>query len=178
MWMCKHCNRSFAFTEISEKANHSRWCSSNPKRNDWNKTQKAISQWGSYKEFTVSCARCDCAFTVREREKLFPSKKTYYCSRSCANNRQDWWDENATGYRTIAFRDSKPECGLCGITETYLLVVHHIDGNRDNNLRENLKVLCFNCHARHHLAEVDGTWRYRSSALTPAEKLELFGVIV
>jgi hypothetical protein len=35
MWKCKHCGREFNFTTVSEKANHSRWCEKNPKREDY-----------------------------------------------------------------------------------------------------------------------------------------------
>lgn len=171
MWTCKHCHHQFQFTAISEKANHSRWCKSNPRRNDWNKTQGSVNQYGETKTFSVVCKTCCVPFTVEEREKLHPQRDAYYCSRSCANNRQEWWNENATQYRTIAFQNMEPKCSMCDTQETYLLVVHHIDGDRENNSIENLKVLCYNCHARHHLVEVNGEWRYRTNALTPPEKL-------
>lgn len=35
MWACKHCNKFFDFENPSEKANHSRWCKSNPKRSEY-----------------------------------------------------------------------------------------------------------------------------------------------
>jgi hypothetical protein len=35
MWCCKHCNNNFEFKSSSEKANHSRWCDSNPKKKDY-----------------------------------------------------------------------------------------------------------------------------------------------
>jgi len=31
-WICKHCSKSFNLDKPSQKANHSRWCESNPKR--------------------------------------------------------------------------------------------------------------------------------------------------
>ena len=34
MWKCKHCQKFFEF-QRSEKANHSRWCLNNPKRNSY-----------------------------------------------------------------------------------------------------------------------------------------------
>lgn len=36
MWKCKHCNKEFEELSASEKANHSRWCDFNPKRNFYN----------------------------------------------------------------------------------------------------------------------------------------------
>jgi predicted RNase H-related nuclease YkuK (DUF458 family) len=35
MWTCKYCTKEFEYISISEKANHSRWCTLNPKRNSY-----------------------------------------------------------------------------------------------------------------------------------------------
>ena len=35
MWCCRHCNNNFENFSQSAKANHSRWCDSNPKRNTY-----------------------------------------------------------------------------------------------------------------------------------------------
>lgn len=40
-------------------------------------------------------------------------------------------------------------CVHCGSTEN--LNVHHIDQNHDNNLLDNLLVLCAKCHKKEHL---------------------------
>ena len=53
MWTCKHCKQDFEFSNLSDKANHSRWCNDNPKRNNWNKKQSAINKYGDYKEYKV-----------------------------------------------------------------------------------------------------------------------------
>jgi hypothetical protein len=42
-------------------------------------------------------------------------------------------------------------CIDCGETRKFMLIVHHIDGNRENNILENLEVLCQNCHCKRHL---------------------------
>jgi len=42
---------------------------------------------GKIKDFEVICFRCSKTFTIQEREKQFPKKEKYYCSRSCANSR-------------------------------------------------------------------------------------------
>jgi 5-methylcytosine-specific restriction endonuclease McrA len=45
-------------------------------------------------------------------------------------------------------------CQRCGYDEEpRILEVHHKDGNPDNNVLENLLVLCPNCHAIVHLYE-------------------------
>lgn len=35
MWICQHCKNSFDNLTLNGKANHSRWCRSNPKRKDY-----------------------------------------------------------------------------------------------------------------------------------------------
>ncbi len=49
---------------------------------------KAIKRYGDYKEFEVVCNKCGNIFKVTEREKLFPKKDKYFCSRSCANSKK------------------------------------------------------------------------------------------
>jgi len=148
MWSCKHCKQQFSFLTTSEKANHTRWCSSNPKRNDWNKSQGTINQYGDFKQFEVICFCCSTTFVVSERQKLHPQKDKYYCSRSCANNRQEWWNSNATNYRTIAFRHWPSKCAICGFDK--IVAIHHIDENHDNNSPTNLIPLCPNHHEMVH----------------------------
>lgn len=52
------------------------------------------------------------------------------------------------------------KCECCGLTEwqgkPLSLEIHHIDGNHKNNVRENLQILCPNCHAQTE------TWRSRN----------------
>jgi len=47
---------------------------------------RANKRYGEIKTFEVKC-RCGKEFEVQEREKLFPKKEHYNCSRSCANKR-------------------------------------------------------------------------------------------
>lgn len=49
--------------------------------------RKADEKFGEIKKFSVLCKKCGKKFEIEEREKLFPKKKDYYCSRTCANAR-------------------------------------------------------------------------------------------
>ncbi len=86
----------------------------------------------------------------------------FFCNKSCfavwknanlfiGENHARWLHgENA--YRNIMKRSGiEPICSDCGINNFKVLVVHHIDRNRKNNLIDNLKWLCFNCHHLEHL---------------------------
>ena len=53
------------------------------------------------------------------------------------------------------------KCESCGYNKHIeLLEVHHLDKNKNNNVRENLKLLCPNCHEEWHLLDKSG--RYSS----------------
>ena len=96
-----------------------------------------------------------------------------YCSNKCQNEYQRLQDvqnifdgkisglKNASNsspkikdtLRTYLLEKAKYKCELCGcdLKNPYsgqtILEIHHIDGDRTNNLKENLQVLCPNCHA-------------------------------
>ena len=53
-------------------------------------------------------------------------------------------------YLTLAFREYKHKCAMCGLEEECCLQVHHIDEDRSNPSLENLIILCANCHNRIH----------------------------
>jgi ADP-ribosylglycohydrolase/protein-tyrosine phosphatase len=55
-------------------------------------------------------------------------------------------------YRNVAF-DAYPEeqCAYCGFGIKAVLEVAHLDQNRANNAKENLAVLCPNCHKMHDI---------------------------
>ena len=55
--------------------------------------------------------------------------------------------------RRYLFEKHNNKCEKCGWGEVNLftgkvpLQIHHIDGNSENNIEENLQVLCPNCHS-------------------------------
>ena len=62
--------------------------------------------------------------------------------------------------RVLEEQDGK--CNRCGLdkwlTELLVLELEHKDGNKKNNVRENLECLCPNCHS------LTPTWRGRNNA--------------
>ncbi len=154
MWKCKHCKKEFENLEKSEKANHARWCEENPKRNSWNKSQGTINQYGEIKKYTVECFCCKNQFDVQEREKLYPQKDVYYCSRSCANSiggkakAEKHHHDGVANYTTVCWRHHEKSCIVCG--EHKIVSVHHIDENHSNNDPKNLVPLCPTHHQYVH----------------------------
>lgn len=57
---------------------------------------------------------------IRSIKKLLIRERGYYCERC----RRDLWE----GFQIV-------------------LEIHHVDGDRSNNNRDNLKLLCCNCHS-------------------------------
>lgn len=59
------------------------------------------------------------------------------------------------------FQEREYRCECCGITKwngkEIKLQVHHIDGNHNNNTRENLMILCPNCHSQ------TDNWTYKKN---------------
>ena len=159
MWNCKHCKKEFDFDTTSEKANHSRWCASNPKRNDTENLVKArerITQGklGKLMDFEVNCYNCKEDIVVNEREKQFPRKQKYFCSRNCSNSeggkaKADMLDKmGKLGYRSIAERNHKKECIVCGFDK--IVEVHHVNEIHKDNSPSNLIWLCPNHHSMYH----------------------------
>lgn len=59
-----------------------------------------------------------------------------------------------TSKRKLLLKESNYSCSMCGFSQTrsdgtVILQIDHINGDRSNNSKENLRVLCPNCHAVH-----------------------------
>ena len=161
MWKCKHCNIEYEFNN-SEKANHSKYCSKNPNLSKTKDNAKnsgfitAVKRFGLIKDFSVKCEICSCNYISQEREKLFPNKKRYFCSRKCANSiggkaKADKYHDvtnEDTSYIRIAWLYHKKECVICG--EKTVIDVHHLDLNHFNNDPKNLIPLCPTHHMYIH----------------------------
>ncbi len=113
--------------------------------------EKVDRLFGKVEEITKICCCCGNEFTFFGRIKTKTVAKKRFCSRSCANNRKEWWDGNLTKYRTIAFRFWEKKCVVCGFDK--IVAVHHLDENNKNNNPQNLVPLCINHHEMIHSDE-------------------------
>lgn len=108
------------------------------------------------------CKRCGKLLTSTQKNNI-------YCSQECANlaksdkKIQQWLNGEWNGIRgsnqlssTIReylLKESNYSCEICGwnkinpVTHKSPLEIHHKDGNCMNNSKENLQVLCPNCHS-------------------------------
>lgn len=84
-----------------------------------------------------------------------PNRPRRFCSHACANRMRhvDKTEPNKPNNfrRFWQRRGIINECEKCGYNEVKeILGLHHIDENRNNNKRENLLVVCPNCHSLIH----------------------------
>jgi hypothetical protein len=72
------------------------------------------------------------------------------------------WSDYTRAYRLKPhlIKERSNKCEVCNRTEWFdspiTLEIHHIDGDRTNNVKSNLKLICPNCHS------YTTTWRKRS----------------
>lgn len=104
-----------------------------------------------------SCEVCK-KDVYRNKLEIKRSKSSrFFCNKSCfaiwknahilLGDKNGNWKSGENAYRGIMLRNElKPICSDCGITNVKVLVVHHVDQNRKNNIISNLRWLCRNCH--------------------------------
>lgn len=108
-----------------------------------------------------TCAHCGTKFN-KAKSKVDKSKSgLVFCCRECKDTAQTYLVEiqpdhygkgdGESSYRLLALRAHGYKCQRCGYdAHKAAIVVHHKDHNRENNVLDNLEVLCSNCHAIHH----------------------------
>ena len=118
----------------------------------------------------VICENCNKEFSS------YPHRPQQFCSHQCH------WDckirkqiesgsySKATA-RTFFKKTTEYKCSSCGINEwnnkPITLQIDHIDGNTSNNLIENFRYLCPNCHSQ------TDTWSVRNMSPEGRERVKL-----
>jgi len=112
----------------------------------------------------VLCAFCGKAFQ-RRLSQLEHAKSSgiQFCSRRCKDRAQGLdggaafsamrpphYSGDGVTYRRRALRHYGSACRICRYSNERVLIVHHKDGDRNNNKLDNLEVLCPTHHAEYH----------------------------
>ena len=138
----------------------------------------------SRKTIEVKCYNCGKTIKRSPSKLKMARHGFYFCGRKCKEEAQKLEGKCpeirpahfGTGsgenhYRELMKEEMKLGCISCNETNGYLLVVHHKDGNRQNNIKSNLEVVCSNCHRKRHLYLKDGEWCFWTMKITPRELL-------
>lgn len=147
---CRVCGKKILIKKYHAKKGWGKYCSK--------KCQAKTQFNGKWLE----CGYCGKRIYRTPRDFKKSKSKKFFCSirchcswenknRRCGENAPNWISGQSV-YRRLLKRYGKTEkCNICGITDSRVLVVHHIDSNRKNNKLGNLEWLCRNCHCVVHL---------------------------
>ena len=133
---CKYCKRDF----ISKRRKNATFCS-----------RQCAQNIGL---ITLICLYCSKEFIRRNSYAQGHGAK--YCSNQCRLN--DWSQKSLTAgsagnYQRNAWKVFERRCYDCGYSKhPKIIIIHHIDGNRDNGAITNLIPVCQNCHCLRHIA--------------------------
>lgn len=121
MYQCKFCPRTFEI--IHARSAHQKWC--DPEKN-YSFSGPNNPRWGKKGNQNTNKNWDEVPF-----EKLGRDKR-----------------------RERLLKEANNSCTMCNFSQTRkdgtsILQIDHIDGNKKNNCRKNLQVLCPNCHAVH-----------------------------
>ena len=113
-----------------------------------------------------NCKRCGKevvrALTARNRRS-----RSVFCSRKCAavlnrgsvQLRSGNIGSDNKRAKVVLLSEGITACQRCGYnTFPEILELHHVDRNRNNRRRENLLILCPNCHTLDHFRARDGSF--------------------
>ena len=162
---CKECSEKFE-AEIREiNRGNAKFCSRSCAASYGNRKRKK-------ERVEVNCAYC--GKPLKKLESRIQNSKTgiFFCCREHKDKGQriesgiediqpDHFGNGEKSYRGKALREQKSphHCSKCEKSlPKPILEVHHIDGDRENNSLENLKVLCPTCHRLEHYQEKTGRW--------------------
>lgn len=151
--VCLNCKNKFSVLTKHVKSGGGKFCS-----------QKCASRYNANKhiQHNVICAYCNKSFH-RKPSKLKSKSGLYFCCKNHKHKAQKisagftelhppHYGKIENDYRKLAFDNYSHKCNRCPYDKRKdVLVVHHIDHNRQNNALENLEILCRNCHHEHHL---------------------------
>jgi hypothetical protein len=129
----------------------------------------------------VNCAWC--GNTIEKQSSKLGNSKSglYFCNRECKDNAQRIGGireimpshyGTSRSYKNLIKETESPKCISCPENKRYLLCVHHIDGNHENDEISNIEIVCWNCHVKRHLKFVDGEWIYSPHELTSRHFLD------
>jgi hypothetical protein len=166
--LCLNCEQPFQATASEVNRGNAKYCT---KKCSYESIKKQkIEKFALINKTNVECAYCKEMFYLSESKKKNSKSGLYFCSRQHKDISQriggikeiqpPHYGLMNTDYRALAFRTKEQKCERCKYTKIpEVLHVHHKDRNRNNNIIENLEVLCPTCHEEDHFTNKDGRWK-------------------
>lgn len=147
---CPHCGKDFRHYSYDRQIYCSKEC-----------------YYNSIRESRIKLACCVCNKDITTTRYQRDRNKNYYCNRLCYDNRRKEGSitlKRGSKYYTDLINSSS--CN-CGVSEPYLLQIHHINGNDKDHTPGNIEIVCGNCHIKRHLKiNSKGQWVYHPASLT------------
>lgn len=142
-------------------------------------------QWKAFRRRIVrKCTICKKIIYIKRGRFKANKSKVFFCSHKhkdigqrLDSNLKKMWPSHygrANGiysYRSQARYRLPEKCVGCGFKFLALLLVHHRDGNRNNNSIKNLEFVCPTCHGLRHMKKVNNRWVWDFHSLTPINKI-------
>lgn len=90
-------------------------------------------------------------FCCKECSSAYHSKKRY--EEYLKDNSITWGQQHMRNYKKYFLEEQNHCCAICGMKDEWngkqlVFVLDHIDGNADNNNRDNLRLICPNCDSQ------------------------------
>lgn len=140
---CRHCSEQFYVKPSHKKRGRGIFCS-----------RKCYDE-GRRRGKVIVCSQCPKSFYATPKQMRGSKSSTRFCSRACylkykakylVLDGHPMWKTGENAYLLLMRRKREQVCRRCGIKKKRVLIVHHIDKNRKNNVLSNLVWLCRNCH--------------------------------
>lgn len=139
MVRCLKCEKAFNVKPAAIKRGQGKYCS------------RTCGSAARSSRGIAKCQSCGILFSI-SLKRLRNTKFGYnFCSKNCfgvfySGENHPLWKNGKNAYLKW-MREKRPSmCLRCGISNKAVLVVHHLDENRENNRQGNLVWLCRNCH--------------------------------
>ena len=131
----------------------------------------------------------ECEKKLRAESSIWTDERKEYMSKLFTGRKVTWhvrrgeecsyWKGGHTSsyYRHLAFEvyGMEKKCEVVGCknpTDLSYICVHHKDGNRDNNARDNLEIRCKSHHTGYHIEVGDIGWSIHNKKWVPRITLE------
>ncbi|KKR34901.1 MAG: hypothetical protein UT67_C0005G0013 [Candidatus Magasanikbacteria bacterium GW2011_GWA2_40_10] len=141
---CKICKKEFYVKPYHQTLGYGKFCS--------RKCHFQSQRKGKY----VLCAICGKESWKQLKALNGSASGKFFCGKSCqtkwrnkafsGEKHPNWLGGEHTYKRVMHENKITPICNMCGIKDKRVLIIHHKDHNRKNNVIINLMWLCRNCH--------------------------------